>query len=407
MRKIFFLVAVSMVCLMFVSGAIAQPNKFWAMDVGNSWFLNGSNPLSGTWTWRSTIASADTTIPGITIYRQDGFIGGTTLEEMNRYSVGQADPFEIRWLGFQEFNVLDPATVSIDGGLLMGQIPIVIGPMPVQITTGTFNGGPVNISMQATVSFEPVAVPPGTFQTFRIHTEISVTELGGLLEIRDRWFAPYIGIVKDVIQSPDAPQDVDTLELTSLNVATVFSDVPVTRAGPPVTVNPFYQYVMAIYDDGITTGCVAGAYCPVNNVTREQMASFIVRAVDGADATQCTGIVFNDVPLGAPHCANIERLRALNVTLGCGPNLYCPFGNVTRQEMASFLVRAVDGFDATVCTGIPFTDVPFGAPHCANIERLRVLNVTLGCTANTYCPSSNVVRDQMAAFLARAFLGLQ
>ncbi|OGP73783.1 MAG: hypothetical protein A2V86_01405 [Deltaproteobacteria bacterium RBG_16_49_23] len=167
------------------------------------------------------------------------------------------------------------------------------------------------------------------------------------------------------------------------------------------------DYVMAIYNDGITAGCAAGMYCPGNNVTREQMAAFIVRAKDKANATTCLGTVFDDVTADNPHCANIERLRTLNVTLGCGPNLYCPLGNVTRQEMASFLVRAVDGADATVCAGDVFNDVPLGAPHCANIERLRTLNVTLGCSAGMYCPANNVLRDQMAAFLARAFLGMQ
>jgi putative hemolysin len=167
------------------------------------------------------------------------------------------------------------------------------------------------------------------------------------------------------------------------------------------------DYINTIFYAGITAGCVSGLYCPGNNVTREQMASFLVRAVDGTNATSCSGTVFSDVPQGAPHCANIERLAALNITLGCGGGKYCPLGNVTRAEMASFIVRAVDGVNATSCTGAVFNDVPQGAPHCANIERLRTLGVTLGCETNLYCPLRDVLRDQMAAFLARAFLGMQ
>jgi hypothetical protein len=167
------------------------------------------------------------------------------------------------------------------------------------------------------------------------------------------------------------------------------------------------DYIYAIYQVGVTLGCGGGNYCPPLNVTREQMASFIVRAVDGTDATTCLGTMFGDVPQGAPHCANIERLRELNVTLGCGGGNYCPQGNVTRAEMASFLVRAVDGTDALTCLGTLFGDVPSGAPHCANIERLNALNITQGCEQGKYCPSNNVLRDQMAAFLARAFLQMQ
>jgi hypothetical protein len=167
------------------------------------------------------------------------------------------------------------------------------------------------------------------------------------------------------------------------------------------------QYIISLYNSEITMGCGNGSYCPNDPVTREQMASFIVRAVDRANAIQCTGTVFNDVTTGNPHCANIERLRVLNITLGCAGGNYCPLDNVTRAEMASFLVRAKDGANATVCNGAVFTDVPIGTPHCANIERLRELNITLGCSASEYCPGSNVFRDQMAAFLARAFLGMQ
>ena len=148
------------------------------------------------------------------------------------------------------------------------------------------------------------------------------------------------------------------------------------------------------------------AYCPSNLVTRAEMASFLVRAIDGADATNCLGNVFNDVSPGAPHCANIERLKELNVTQGCGSGNYCPDNNVTRTEMASFLVRAMDKADAPgPCIGF-FTDVPLGAPHCANIERLVGLGITQGCAAGMYCPGNNVLRDQMAAFLGRAFLGM-
>ena len=115
---------------------------------------------------------------------------------------------------------------------------------------------------------------------------------------------------------------------------------------------------------------------------------------------------FTDVPFNDTFFRHIERMAIRGITLGIGGNLYGPVNNVTRAEMASFIVRAVDGADATTCLGTVFTDVPVGAPHCANIERLRTLNVTLGCGTNLYCPADSVPREQMAAFIARAFLGI-
>jgi hypothetical protein len=184
------------------------------------------------------------------------------------------------------------------------------------------------------------------------------------------------------------------------NFLKLFSDVQFN--------NPFYDHVMKIVDSGITLGCGPDTYCPANPVTRGQMSAFIIRAKEGEPTTGPATATFTDVPLTHVFFRHVERMAALGITLGIGGGLYGPDLNVTRAEMASFLVRAVDGADAPgPCTGV-FNDVPIGAPHCANIERLRTFTppVTLGCAVDLYCPSANVPREQMAAFIARAFLGI-
>ena len=105
-----------------------------------------------------------------------------------------------------------------------------------------------------------------------------------------------------------------------------------------------YNYVMSIYNNGITAGCSTNPfqYCPVSPVTREQMAAFIVRAVEDGQFYEgpCAGpSPFSDVPATSPFCRNIERLVARGITAGCGQNTYCPSGNVTREQMAAFIVR--------------------------------------------------------------------
>lgn len=175
------------------------------------------------------------------------------------------------------------------------------------------------------------------------------------------------------------------------------------------------NYINSIYYAEITGGCgagISGIYCPGNNVTREQMAAFIVRAVEGGQFYEgpCAGpSPFSDVPATSPFCRNIERLVARGITAGCGQNAYCPSGNVTREQMAAFMVRAVEGgqlYEGACAGGSPFTDVPQSSPFCRNIERLVNRGITQGCDVGVYCPSNNVLRDQMAAFLARAFLGM-
>jgi hypothetical protein len=50
-----------------------------------------------------------------------------------------------------------------------------------------------------------------------------------------------------------------------------FTDVP--------TGHSFFQYIEALYDAGITSGCGAGKYCPDDPLTRGQMAVYLSRAL--------------------------------------------------------------------------------------------------------------------------------
>ena len=89
---------------------------------------------------------------------------------------------------------------------------------------------------------------------------------------------------------------------------------------------------------GITNGCGGGRYCPDDSVTRGEMASFISRALGLAASS--TDYFSDDT--GSIHEADINRLAAAGVTNGCAGGLYCPLQAVTREQMAAFLHRALD-----------------------------------------------------------------
>jgi hypothetical protein len=91
------------------------------------------------------------------------------------------------------------------------------------------------------------------------------------------------------------------------------------------------------------------------------------------------------------------------ITLGCGPGLYCPANPVTREQMAAFMIRSLGDFTPPTPPNQRFTDVPSGNVFYGFIEQMAVRRVTLGCGAGIYCPDSAVTREQMAAFLVRAF----
>lgn len=99
--------------------------------------------------------------------------------------------------------------------------------------------------------------------------------------------------------------------------------------------------INAITAEGIGFGCSEDAYCSTTPLGRDEMAELLNRAFGYAPSemdlfTDDDGNAFED---------SINAIGAVGVTLGCNPpdnDHFCPDSAVTRQQMASFLVRAID-----------------------------------------------------------------
>ncbi len=156
---------------------------------------------------------------------------------------------------------------------------------------------------------------------------------------------------------------------------------------------------------GITKGCnppVNDMFCPNDSLTRGQMAAFLVRALDLADDGGGNSFIDDD---GSIFENDIAKLAAAGITKGCNPpvnDMFCPNDNVTRGQMAAFLVRALGYTDDG--GGDLFVDDDDSIFE-ADIDKLATAGVTRGCnppTNDRFCPGRNVTRGQMAAFLYRA-----
>lgn len=158
--------------------------------------------------------------------------------------------------------------------------------------------------------------------------------------------------------------------------------------------SPFFNDIMWLRDTGITGGCAATRFCPNSLVTRAQMSSFLVRALDLPPASQD---YFSDDE-SSVHEPDINALHEAGVTGGCGEGTYCPNDPVTRAEMASFLGRA---FSLPAPLADHFVD-DAGSMHEANINSGKEAAILGGCASDRYCPGNAVTRGQMAAFLHRA-----
>jgi hypothetical protein len=121
----------------------------------------------------------------------------------------------------------------------------------------------------------------------------------------------------------------------------------------------------------------------------------------------CTGTVFTDVQcLGDAFDPWIEDLAGREITGGCGGGNYCPLDSVTRAQMAPFLLKTKQGSSYTppACTGAVFADVPCqGGIFDPWIEDLAGRGITGGCGGGNYCPANPNTRGQMAVFLVKTF----
>ncbi len=170
---------------------------------------------------------------------------------------------------------------------------------------------------------------------------------------------------------------------------------------------------------GITGGCSATVvdlpgtvgditfryYCPDNQVTRAQMAVFLLKAGHGSGYVppKATG-KFADVPSSYWAADWIEQLATEGITAGCGDGNYCPENPVTRAQMAVFLLKAKYGSSFTPADALGvFADVSTTYWAADWIERLANEGITAGCGNGNYCPENPVTRAQMAVFLVKTF----
>ena len=215
--------------------------------------------------------------------------------------------------------------------------------------------------------------------------------------------------------------------------------VPLIQRGTTTTFSdvnpPDYDFNGAnvLSKTGVTAGCAAAVppnlpqYCPNANVTRGEMAAFLVRMVNsGGSADNAANVnnflysttpYFTDVLAGPVNLADgspnpnysrffkfVQKMRDLAITAGTTATLFSPNLNVTRGQMAKFIVLARLGATSTFTYNPTpyFTDEPANDIFFRFVQKLKEIGITSGCTVDTYCPNEYVTRGQMAIFLVRS-----
>ncbi|HEY2796643.1 MAG TPA: hypothetical protein VGK26_02025 [Thermoanaerobaculia bacterium] len=186
----------------------------------------------------------------------------------------------------------------------------------------------------------------------------------------------------------------------ALHVGETFTDVAPSSL--------YYPFIEAAAHYAVTAGCGNLDYCSDASVSRAEMAVFLLKSRYGASHVPppATGTVFDDVHPGDFAADWIEELAGLAITAGCDVATYCPADPVTRQQMAVFLLKTLEGsaYIPPDPIGV-FGDVPTDDPFAPWIEDLVTRQITGGCQTDPllYCPLRSTSRGEMAVFLTKAF----
>ena len=153
----------------------------------------------------------------------------------------------------------------------------------------------------------------------------------------------------------------------------------------------------------ITKGCnppVNDRFCPKASVTRGQMAAFLRRALSLPSTSTDYFVDDND----SVFEGDINAVAAAGITKGCNPpanDRFCPDRTITREQMAAFMKRALDYPASPIDYFTDDNDSIFEGDINA-IAQAGVTKGCNPPTNDRYCPTNLVTREQMASFMRRA-----
>ena len=107
--------------------------------------------------------------------------------------------------------------------------------------------------------------------------------------------------------------------------------------------DPHARAIDCLAHRGVVVGAAGDRYEPEGLVSRGQMATLVLRLLESSGATLASNVedAFSDDDASV-HEGSIDRLAAIGVVRGTGTRTYDPNGALTRKQVASFVVRAIE-----------------------------------------------------------------
>jgi len=153
----------------------------------------------------------------------------------------------------------------------------------------------------------------------------------------------------------------------------------------------------------VARGTSSTTYTPAANVPRDQMAAFIARLIlrSGGSLPANPPDAFSDTA-SDPFRLQINQLAAAGIVQGTGGGKYSPGAPVSRGAMTAFLDRAYTQRQGQGLTNTgDYFDDTTGSVFRPNINDTASVGIIGGFADGTYRPDATVTREQMASYLVR------
>jgi hypothetical protein len=165
------------------------------------------------------------------------------------------------------------------------------------------------------------------------------------------------------------------------------------------------QQIEVLASKGIVRGMTDSGYFPAVNITRADFLYSLVRTL-GVDAAVEGN--FDDIKGSAYYCKEIGIAKELGITSGTGDNKFCPDESITRQDMVTLTVRALDMLgmvkEQGPISGLDkFTDKSLIAGYALESIATAVKEGLIIGSGDNINPLGNTTRAEAAVFLYRIY----
>ncbi|PWW31249.1 S-layer family protein [Cytobacillus oceanisediminis] len=198
-----------------------------------------------------------------------------------------------------------------------------------------------------------------------------------------------------------------------LGIVTVFlllAHAPSTFAADDITGHYYETDMRVLIAKDILGGYGPGEYRPDQQVTRAEFAALVVRSLElqpmmAAEFSVASAAepLFKDVNPENWHYAAVDAAVKAGIVGGYPDDTFKPNANISRQEMAAMIMRAINTraiFSETVSLNFKDND-KINPIFKDSIQRLLYLGVMSGNSDGTFGPLTNTTRGQTSAVLNR------